>query len=230
MAEVFEKPGSDYARMLEALHVEDGVYRNPYELMTFYDNHDMARMNAGEDGFIDAHNWLFTARGIPVVYYGSEIAFMAGTKEHEGNRNYFGLENIGRARGHRIRAALAQIAGIRRTTPALQRGLQLNLEFRGDHAAFLRVYERGDVAQTALVLLNKGDATTRFKIDRWLSDGAWRDAAGEEAFTVSGGGPLAIEVPAHSVRVLLHDGRNDDPALLTEMRKAMAAAAGSSGG
>ena len=73
--------------------------------MTFYDNHDMARMNADEEGFIDAHNWLFTARGIPVVYYGSEMAFMAGTKEHEGNRNYFGTENIARARQHRIRDA-----------------------------------------------------------------------------------------------------------------------------
>ena len=60
--------------------------------MTFYDNHDMARMNALEEGFIDANNWLFTARGIPVVYYGSEMAFMAGTKEHEGNRNYFWTE------------------------------------------------------------------------------------------------------------------------------------------
>ena len=90
MAEVFAKPGSDYARMSEALHLEDGVYRNPYELMSFYDNHDMARLAATEDGFIDANNWLFTSRGIPVVYYGSEIAFMAGTKEHEGNRNYLG--------------------------------------------------------------------------------------------------------------------------------------------
>ena len=80
MAEVFAKPGSDYARMSEALHLEDGVYRNPYELMSFYDNHDMARLAATEDGFIDANNWLFTSRGIPVVYYGSEIAFMAGPR------------------------------------------------------------------------------------------------------------------------------------------------------
>ncbi len=124
MAEVFGKPGSDYARMLEALHLEDGIYRNPYELMSFYDNHDMARLAATEDGFIDANNWLFTSRGIPVVYYGSEIAFMAGTKEHEGNRNYLGTENIERARSHRIRAALARIAQVRRGSPALQRGLQ----------------------------------------------------------------------------------------------------------
>ncbi len=230
IAEVFEGQGGDYRHLAGALHLEDGVYRNPYELMTFYDNHDMARLNAGENGFIDAHNWLFTARGIPVVYYGSEMAFMAGTKEHEGNRNYFGPENIARARGSRIRAALSAVAAIRRDTPALQRGLQLDLELAGDRAAFLRVYERGEVAQTALVLLNKGDAPTRFAIDRWLSDGTWRDAAGEDAFMVTGGAPLAVEVPAHGVRVLLHDGRNDDPALLAQMQRAMAALAGGAGG
>ena len=98
MLEIFEKAGSDYAQLLDYLHLDDGVYRNPYELMTFYDNHDVTRMNAPAEGFIDAHNWLFTSRGIPVVYYGSEMAFQAGTREHEGNRNYFGVENIARAR------------------------------------------------------------------------------------------------------------------------------------
>ena len=53
-----------------------------YELMTFYDNHDMPRLDASDEGFIDAHHWLFTARGIPVVYYGSEVGFMRGRAEH----------------------------------------------------------------------------------------------------------------------------------------------------
>ena len=229
MADVFEKPGGDYVRMIEALHLDDGVYRNPYELMTFYDNHDMARMAASEQGFIDANNWLFTARGIPVVYYGSEIAFMAGTKEHEGNRNYFGPENVARARGHRIRRALAGIAGIRQKSPALQRGLQLNLELKGDRAAFLRVYERGETTETALVLLNKGDSPARFVVDRWLSAGEWRDASSGERTTIGAGVPLALEVPAHGVRVFLRKGRNDDPALIAELGKAMKGLAAGSG-
>ena len=228
MVEVFEQPGSDFGRLLEALHLDDGVYRNPYELMSFYDNHDMARMSAREDGFIDAHNWLFTARGIPVVYYGSEMAFMAGTKEHEGNRNYFGTDNIARARGHRIRKALAHIAGIRRESQALQRGLQVNLEFKGERAAFLRVYERGDTHQTALVLLNKGDGQARFAIDRRLSRGAWRDASNGEEFTVTGA-PLEATVPAHGVRVLLHGARNDDADLIAELERSMRALPAGSG-
>jgi glycosidase len=231
MAGIFEQPGSDYARLLPALHLEDGMYRNPYELMTFYDNHDMARMNAREEGFVDAHNWLFTVRGIPVVYYGSEIAFMAGTREHEGNRNYFGTGNLAKARGHRIREALARVARLRAQSPALQRGLQLNLEFGGNRASFLRVYERGSVRQTALVLLNKGDGPERFVIDRWLSPGTWRDVlGGEDLAREVGDGPLALVVPAHDVRVLLYDGPTADAALARELGRLMAAPAAGSGG
>lgn len=225
MAEVFAKSGTDYARMAEALHLTDGVYRNPYDLMTFYDNHDMQRLAASEDGFIDANNWLFTARGIPVVYYGSEVAFMAGTKEHEGNRNYFGPEGIAHARESRIHASLSAIARIRRDTPALQRGLQFNLELGGDRAAFLRVLEQGKTTQTALVLLNKGDSAATFSVDRYLSAGIWRDAAGGKATKVRKGKPLVAEVPAHGVRVLLHEGRTTDGALAAELDNAMAALA-----
>ena len=230
MAEVFEKPGSDFGRLLEALHLADGAYRNPYELMTFYDNHDMARMNAAPSGFIDANNWLFTARGIPVVYYGSEIAFMAGNKEHEGNRNYFGPENIARAKANPIHASLAKIAEIRQKSPALQRGLQVNLEFSGDRASFLRVYERGQESQMALVLLNKGGASAHFTVGRWLDAGEWRDASSGKNMAVRRGEPLAIEVPAHGVRVLLKAGGTEDPALRAELDQAMTALAAASGG
>jgi cyclomaltodextrin glucanotransferase len=198
--------------------------------MTFYDNHDMPRLAARDEGFIDAHNWLFTARGIPVVYYGSEIAFMTGTHEHEGNRNYFGSERVAQARTHRIRAALAAVAGLRARSPALQRGLQLNLEFRGNRAAFLRVYQRDGAAQLALVLLNKGDGPERFTIDRWPSPGTWRDAlAGGTLERAVSDGALELEVPAHGLRVLLHDGAVQDAALAAELDRAMAALAAGSG-
>ena len=212
---------ADYSRMNEALHLDAGVYRNPYELMTFYDNHDMARMNARPEGFIDANNWLFTARGIPVVYYGSELAFMAGTKEHEGNRNYFGAENVARAQRGSIHAALARIAVVRRSSIALQRGLQLNLQLEGDRAAFLRVYELGDVSETVLVLLNKGDAPAHFEISDCLDAGHWRDATGSGVVKVRKGARLTLEVPAHGVRVLLRKGRISNAALRTRLARQM---------
>jgi len=222
ITETFAAPGSDYGEIAEYLHLTDGLYRNPYELMTFYDNHDMPRMDAPPEGFIDAHNWLFTSRGIPVIYYGSEIAFRAGRAEHGGNRDYFGPENIELAGTHRIHAALRRIAHIRRQSPALQRGLQANLEFTADTAVFYRVYQKDDLRQTALVLLNKGARPAAITVGRWLSRGAWRDAVTGEITVVEGVAPeLDFIVPAHGVQVMLFDGANNSPelgALLDELQ------------
>ena len=106
MTSVFENDDSNYADILGYLLLDSGVYQNPYELMTFYDNHDMSRMNASDFGFINANNWLLTSRGIPVIYYGSEVNFMTGKPEHEGNRNYFGQARIDTATEHPIQQQL----------------------------------------------------------------------------------------------------------------------------
>ncbi|MDH5823805.1 alpha-amylase family glycosyl hydrolase [Luteimonas sp. RD2P54] len=217
MDEVFAG-GAGFERLAGALHLQDGPYANPYELATFYDNHDMPRMDATDAGFIDAHNWLFTARGIPVIYYGSETGFMRGRAEHAGNRNYFGQARIDAAAQSPIHAGLRHIANLRRVSPALQRGLQLGLRMEGDEAAFYRVFEQAGRAQIALVLLNKGDAPRRVEVRELLQPGQWRDGLGGETLTVED--RLAAEVPAHGVRVFLHDGpprRADLRARLVEL-------------
>ncbi|WP_207949542.1 alpha-amylase family glycosyl hydrolase [Luteimonas aestuarii] len=224
MDEVFGRAGAGFERLASALFLEGGPYANPYELATFYDNHDMARMDASDEGFIDAHNWLFTARGIPVVYYGSETGFMRGRAEHAGNRNYFGQARVDAASDSPIHAQLTRIANLRRQSPALQRGLQVNLVLEGDVAAFYRVYQHEGVAQTALVLLNKGDAATRIGIDALVQSGAWRDAF--DGATVEIGERIDLEVPAHGVRVLLRDTPVDAPAL----RERLAVLAGATHG
>ena len=203
LAQVFEHPGSDYALVASALYLEHGPYRNPYDLVTFYDNHDMARMDASDDGFIDAHNWLFTARGIPAVYYGSETGFMRGRPEHGGNRNYFGQERVDAAPGSRIFQQLKRIAALRKGSIALQRGLQLDVAVEGDSAIFYRSYENANVTQTALVLLNKGDAEKTLDVRNWLQPGQWRDAFNGEAVAV--GDHLSATVPAHGARVYFYD-------------------------
>jgi len=216
MSEVFEKPGSDYAKIAGALFLENGPYANPYELTTFYDNHDMPRINTSDAGFIDANNLLFTVRGIPVVYYGSEIGFMRGTAEHKGNRNYFGIEGIAAAAGNPIHTALKRIAQLRKATPALQQGLQINLEFAGDRAAFLRVLQHGDVQQTALVLLNKGDAATGFVLPKLAEQGWWRSA-----FDGSVPSGTQVQVNGHDVQVYLFDGAVSDPTMRKRIQLAM---------
>jgi cyclomaltodextrin glucanotransferase len=205
-----------------ALALEGGPYQNPYDLMTFYDNHDMARLDATDEGFIDAHHWLFTARGTPVIYYGSEVGFMRGRVEHDGNRNYFGQPNIDAAPSHRIHQALQRIAKVRAASPALQRGLQLNLELDGDRAAFYRVFQHEGVAQIALVLLNKGEAPADFRVQRYLQPGSWRAAMAGGETAVGVGGTLQATVPAHGAEVFLLDAKVSDPALAARLAELMA--------
>ncbi|MBF6025305.1 cyclomaltodextrin glucanotransferase [Lysobacter niastensis] len=230
MGEVFGR-GKDgkqagYERLEGRLYLRGGPYANPYDLMTFYDNHDMPRLDASDAGFIDAHNWLFTARGIPVVYYGSEVGFMRGRAEHAGNRNYFGQERVDGAAGNPIHDSLARIAKVRAASPALQRGVQLDVLMKGDRAAFYRVYQHDGVAQTALVLLNKGDAPAAFEVKRWLQAGQWRAALGGGEIAVGEKGRLDATVPAHGVEVYLLDAPVTRADLLRESSKSMAAGRG----
>ncbi|WDE04622.1 cyclomaltodextrin glucanotransferase [Thalassomonas viridans] len=218
ISELFQEPGSDFKDLIWYLHLDDGVYQNPYDLMTFYDNHDMERMNASDMGFVDANNWLFTSRGIPVIYYGSEVNFMTGKPEHQGNRNYLGQEKIEEAKTHIIHNELTRIAQLRKNTVALQRGLQHNLDFSGQTASFYRVYQDQERSQTALVLLNKGDSPASFTVTEKLSQGTWTDAFSGEQYVVNAGQTeIKTQVKAHGVKVLLNNGRVENPELITAL-------------
>ena len=163
---------------------------------------------------------MFTARGIPVIYYGSETGFMRGRAEHAGNRNYFGEERVSNAPQSPIFGPLQRIATLRRNTPALQRGVQVDLQLRGNQAAFLRVYQHAGMTQTALVLLNKGDAAADIAVSRLLQPGSWRDAFSGEQVQVQG--RVTLQVPAHGVRVLLSDAPVTDVALRKQLDAQMA--------
>ena len=221
MDEVFGRKGAGFERMAPALHLQGGPYANVYDLATFYDNHDMRRLDADDSGFIDAHNWLFTVRGIPVVYYGSETGFMRGQAEHGGNRSYFGQERVDAAPSSQIHQNLTRIATLRRQSPALQRGVQLDVELSGDRAVFYRVYQHGDTTQTALVLLNKGDQPADIAVSDYLQPGLWRD--GFSGQTVKAGRSLQAQVPAHGVRVFFFDQPLTRKDLRAELAKRMAA-------
>jgi len=219
LSSVFGKEQKGFEALAEPLHLVGGPYANPYELMSFYDNHDMARLDASDAGFIDAHNWLFTARGIPVLYYGSETGFMRSRAEHAGNRAYFGQQRVDEAPKSPIFAPLQRIAKLREATSALQRGLQVNERLQGDEAVFFRVLQQGDTAQTALVLLNKGDTARTLEVRRYLQAGTWRDALGGASQTVNGS--LKAEVPAHGVRVFVLEAPVEQKALQAELKAAV---------
>jgi glycosidase len=218
----FENPQSDYAVLQEYLHLTHGPYANPYELTTFYDNHDMPRMNASDNGFIDANNWLFTSRGIPVVYQGSEMGFMRGKAEHQGNRNYLGQNNIELAKRHKIHKALTKIVNTRKNVAALQSGLQVNIELAGNKAAFYRILVKEGVSQTALVLLNKSDQETDFLIEKYMQAGSWVSQMSDDNLIITESSlKLQTSVAAHSAQVWLRQGPISDQLLIGELQRLM---------
>ena len=98
--------------------------------------------------------------------------------------------------------------------------MQLNLEFKGQQAAFLRVYQHHGKSQTALVVLNKGNETLDYSWPDGLPSGDWRDAFSGENLSPSRQSEL--RVPAHGVGVWLTDAPVSDPGLLSKLDALMA--------
>jgi len=68
---------------------QDFIYADPYNVLTFLDNHDLSRFNRKDDPDLKRYKqglaFLLTIRGIPQIYYGTEI-LMTGTKEEGDGR------------------------------------------------------------------------------------------------------------------------------------------------
>jgi glycosidase len=68
---------------------QDFIYPDPYHILIFLDNHDMSRFN--QEGETDLTRYkqglafLLTTRGIPQIFYGTEIV-MTGTKQEGDGR------------------------------------------------------------------------------------------------------------------------------------------------
>ena len=93
MSKAFDEETTEWSGGLYRLydyHTQDLVYANPMNLLIFLDNHDTSRFCKNED---DAHNitrykqaitYLLTTRGIPQIYYGTEILMPADKSEGDG--------------------------------------------------------------------------------------------------------------------------------------------------
>ena len=68
---------------------QDFMYADPYHVLTFLDNHDLGRFSRKEDKDLKRYKqglaFLLTMRGIPQLYYGTEV-LMIGTKEDGDGR------------------------------------------------------------------------------------------------------------------------------------------------
>jgi glycosidase len=108
-----------------------------YRLVTFIDNHDRPRfMNAAGNNtnrLALALAWLYTARGIPCLYYGTEQNFNGGNDPANREDMFDGQyeqgpslgDNFNMTQGSFLR--VAQLNNFRRLYPSLRRGTHVNL-------------------------------------------------------------------------------------------------------
>lgn len=146
----------------------DLVYKDPMRNVIFLDNHDMTRFfsTVGED--IDKQKmglaWLFTCRGIPQLYYGTEI-LMKGVSNPDGwvrldfpggwegdQKNAFTGEGLTAAEKE-VQQYVRTLGNFRKQSTALQTGkLMQYLPKDG-----LYVYFRYDAGQTIMCIMNTSD-------------------------------------------------------------------------
>lgn len=93
MTKAFDEETTEWSGGLYRLydyHTQDFVYANPMSLLTFLDNHDTSRFCKNDEDsknitrYKQAITYLLTTRGIPQIYYGTEILMAADKSEGDG--------------------------------------------------------------------------------------------------------------------------------------------------
>lgn len=93
MNKAFDEETTDWSGGLYRLYdylTQDLVYADPMNLLTFLDNHDTSRFTTNDEKaqnltrFKQAITFLLTTRGIPQIYYGTEILMIGDKSEGDG--------------------------------------------------------------------------------------------------------------------------------------------------
>ncbi|MFH8798238.1 carbohydrate binding domain-containing protein [Streptomyces sp. NPDC017936] len=209
---------------------DDSVNDATYNVV-YVDSHDYGpnksatRYSGGTDAWAENMSLMWTFRGIPTLYYGSEIEFQKGKQIDCGptcplattGRAYYGdhlagsvtasgFGTVASASGQ-VATTLAQplvkhlqrLNQIRRAVPALQTG-QYSTEGISGSMAYKRRYTSGSTDSFALVTVT--DAATYAGIP----NGTYRDAVTGDVRTVTNGS-LSVAAPGKgNLRVYVLDG------------------------
>ncbi|MBI3139284.1 MAG: glycoside hydrolase family 13 protein [Sphingobacteriales bacterium] len=166
-------------KLYEAL-ANDFVYANPKDLLVFGDNHDMDRLFTflkKDPGLMQmALAYLLTIRGIPQLYYGTEILlensakpgdhglirsdFPGGWKEDTMN----GFTGAGLSADQlRIQSFLKKLLNWRKNKTVIHQGNTLHFAPAGGTYIFFRYNEK----ETVMVILNKNNKPAKLETSRF---------------------------------------------------------------
>jgi neopullulanase len=172
----------------------DFLYKEPMRNVIFLDNHDMSRFysvvgeNPGKQEV--GIKWLLTSRGIPQLYYGTEI-LMKGLANPDGwvrldfpggwagdKKNAFTGEGLSPDE-KQVQQLVRTLANFRRSSSALKTGKMMQyLPVNG-----LYVYFRYDALQTIMCIMNTGISTATIDFNHYKE----RTANFENAIDVTNG-------------------------------------------
>ncbi len=191
---------------------QDVIYEDPMNHVIFLDNHDMSRFysTVGEDPkkLKMGYAWLLTFRGIPQMYYGSEVGmkgisnpdgwvrldFMGGWKEDKQDK----FTDAGRTDTEKdIFNHVKALANFRKNSSAIKTGKMM--QFVPDGNTY--VYFRYDKKQTVMCIMNVGDQDVKIDMKKYREVAA----AFNRGKDVVSGKEVSLEemsVPAKSLLVL----------------------------
>jgi neopullulanase len=170
-----EKPSEGLNKMY-LMYSNDVLYKDPLKLVTFLDNHDLNRFftQVGED--VSKHKmamgWLLTSRGIPQLYYGSEVIMKGATYPKDGwvrldfpggwpgdKKNAFTQEGLS-SDEKSVQDFVKAIANFRKNSSAIKTGSTRQYIPKND----CYVYFRYDAKQTVMVVLNIKDKPQQIRL------------------------------------------------------------------
>lgn len=196
----------------------DHLYSDPSQLVTWLDNHDFGpnndwnqRYSGSDENLAACMNFMFTWRGIPCVYYGTENRFKSGaycdihneagirSSIDNTGRAYFGNQ-FANAPNHRIYKHIRKINAIRRAIPALQKGTWRwagNAPWNG-----VGYWREWNDSKVAVGLAKDGSASFNFNS---VPNGIYRDAVTGRTINVSNGN-LQFTVTSGSAGIYVLNG------------------------
>lgn len=195
----------------------DWTYADPTQLVTFFQNHDVGPDNDFKFRYCCdpanaalAYNLLWTIRGIPTLYTGEEIMFMAGAPQDIKSANdtvdmtgraYYGdhLDDLATTQSHPLYQHIKRLNQIRRAIPALQKGPMSHVNEWGSGMSFVREFE----SSYAVVGLSTGFGQNITV--GGVRNGTYRDAVTGNTINVSSG-TISFNVGAYSIGVYVLDG------------------------
>jgi alpha-amylase len=173
-------------KQLATLFAKDSAYPNPNMLSPFIDNHDVPRFlhDAGPNGVAKlqlAMSLIMTMRGMPMIYYGTEVA-LPGGPDPDNRRDM-----PWNSRNSAFTNYIKKLTSVRKANVALRRGRQLEMWQDDQVYAFLRT--TGSPNTEVITVLNNSDRsetrTIQIREESKMADGtALANLIGTDGVTV----------------------------------------------